>query len=164
MRRALLALKSDAVVVLLGRNQINKFTRENKDVERFDVWAPKQVETDGSKFLDTDGIDVLSLDDDDKKWVKKLDVSQIDDPNFVRIKGLIEREDALLKDYHAAKELAGKVGAFFKEPRIAKSLSVTKNYPLLAQIDNSWYRPAKVIDDTYIYINAAYAARKEANV
>jgi len=80
VKRILDELNSDATVVILPANRVNKFTRENPKVENFITHFRSKVVTDASTLLSDDAKLVMGVQYETRRWVNALDVSRLDDP------------------------------------------------------------------------------------
>lgn len=153
-------LKSEAVVVILPANRVNKFTRENPQVPRFIPYVQAKVEKDASKTLSEDAKKVWGfLNVSSNRWLNTLSASKVDDPEIANLQSLWQRREALLKDYERNKNLAYHSKVYVTDYQGKPSTYLSDTYPLLAHV-GATVNP-KIIDDVYLYINAAYAARKE---
>lgn len=153
-------LDTDASVVILGQNRINKFTRENPTVKRFLAHAKKFVVIDAATLLSDEAKALLGIDSNTQRWARNLNLDRVDDPDFKTVKSLVERKDELLRAYKSNQYLAGMVGMRYtvKDYDEMAQTSLLTRYPLLADIDRYGY--GRFHDHTYIYLNAAYAAQK----
>jgi len=158
---ALTTLKNDGTVIILGLNRLAKFQRENPDVEEFFKWAAVHVDTDPTRHLSDDAKELLSLGDETERWVQRLNLSKVDDPAFKRAKDLLGNKTALLKDYLAALKVAETLGVYYNIKKYTPKVSdnLLKKYPLLKEF--RYYYSQTAHPDIYLYMNAAYAARKE---
>lgn len=158
---ALKVTKTDAAVVVLAANRIAKFTRDNPQVKSFVEEFKKKVNLNGVDFLDDDTKTSLALSNSVREWLKTLDVNQIDDPEFKRLKALIQDgTNANLTAYNQAFALAVamQMRYNFKEHGIHRSdESLLDKYPLL-KLTSTYYVKNSNKGDIILYINAKYAA------
>jgi len=157
---ALNHLNSDATVIILGWNRLNKFQRENPDIEEFFKWAATHVEKDATKFLSDEAKEALDIGTQTRRWIERLDVKKLDDPAWAETKALLDKKESLIKEYREAVDLAQTLGVLYNvKTYMGKDKDpIMKKYPLLKEF-NYYYQPHS---DIYIYMNAAYAARKDA--
>lgn len=156
---ALRHLDSKGTVIILGYNRRNKFQRENPKVEEFFTWASKHVEKDCVKYLTDEAKRAMDISTEVERWVTKLNINKLDDPEWAETKELLEKRPALTKEYREAVDLAQTLGVVYnvKTYNGRTNSNLLKRYPLLS--DLGYYR--SVNSDIYIYMNAAYAARKD---
>jgi hypothetical protein len=157
---ALNVLDNDGTVIILGYNRLNKFKRENPDIEEFFTWAAKHVEKDATKFLSDDAKRALDIGSNTEFWVGRMDHNKIDDPDWQETKALLKRKSELLKEYRDAISLAESLGVVYSIKTYSGKGddSLLKKYPLLKEFGR-YNLPGS---DIYLYMNAAYAARKDA--
>lgn len=148
----------DAIVVRLGMNRLDKFKRENPDVKHFLTHVKTLYVKDGPSLLCDDAKAVSMIDSRERTWLNTLDCSLIDDPEFARVKALIKDETRLFQKYEDNLALAQALGEWYNVTRWngrGSQKVATKGYALLD------YMTPKNVSDVYIYLNAAYAARKD---
>lgn len=158
MAHALRLLNDDGIIVVLAKNRIDKFTRDNPTAINFVEHARKKVNLDGNSLLTDKGKKALAVGANTRQWLAYLDVSRIVDPAFAETKTLIDDRADWLKDYNDAMSLAHALGMSrdFKRHTIYRNdESLMKGYPLLDNL--SWY---SINADLYIYLNAKYASKK----
>lgn len=147
----------DLRVVMVGANRLAKFKRENPGVEEFLTWAKTKIVKDGESLLNKDSKDVMSVDYSDKCWVERLDAKRVDDPEILRYIGLVKgTPDKSDYDRNIALAQSLKMWSYVKTWEPKKEREILKHYPLL--VDLSYY---KMHEHVYLYLNAAYAARKD---
>lgn len=154
----------DAVVILLAANRVDKFKRENPTVKHFLGEFRAKVEADEKSLLSDDAKEVLSLSGDTREWLRKVDFTQVDDPEFARLNNLVKSEHNLLADMHRNRALAKSLGMWYtlKSHNISSDSNVlTKKYPLLDNLRYGYLNGK--MKHVYIYLNAAYAAEKKEN-
>lgn len=152
------SFKPDAVVVLVPLNRLEKFQRDYPKVLNFINWCIQQVDTDAVKVLSDDAKELLSVKDSTIQWLRYLDVEKLSDPRWKRVKSLESRRAELLREYNAVIAKAAKVGVGtqrFSETKI----DLVAEYSLLSVIDK--WRMSRYDEDLHVYMNAAFAARKE---
>ena len=162
IQKILTLLKADDVAVLIvPLNRLAKLQRENPKLEGFVSWARSQVETDGSKLLSNKAKKIFTIDDVRKSWIRRLDMSRIDDPELQTIESLLSHESELMSEYNRHKSLAlylklGYNG--FQEYSAAEGHGgFYEKYPLIRSV--SVY--GGVQDDVYLYMNAKHKAESE---
>ena len=155
-------LKNDGTVIILGENRQPKFKRENPNVQEFFAWATTHVEKDATKYLTDEAKEALDIGGTTKRWLEKLDTAKCDDPEVARLKSLVDRVGPLTKTYKEVIALAQTLGVLYnvKTYNSRNIEFLSKRYPLLDQI--SIYYGRQLADDIYLYMNAAYAVRKDA--
>ena len=158
---ALGLLKDDGVVLIVPKNREKKLLRENPQVQSFMNYAKRKVVLDGASLVPDEAKKGLAIGSEVRYWVDKFDLAQVNDPRWADAKRLIKAVDALMKPYQENLALASSLGMRYdvKEHKISSSDdSLLNTYPLLNSLRFGYYRhPMKEI---YLYMNAAYAARK----
>lgn len=150
---------SDAVVIRMPANRLNKFKRENPKAQNFITYAKSKVVIDEAALLSDEAKKMLSVDHSDRKWLRILDVDRVDDPEIASLVSVIKDEDALLKDISSNRGLASWLKMQYSLTEYSGENSesyLSTAYPLLSEM-----RSYKASDDLYVYLNAAYAAKKE---
>lgn len=163
VRQVLTLLNDDSAVIRLGENRINKFTRENPQAKNFMTIFPKKVVTKSETLLSADAKRVLSFSSETQDWIRKFDLSKLDDPAFKEAADLIAQRPKLLEAYDRNYNLAVAMNMRYNVERhgiTAADSSLLKNYPLLDTIRNSYYSRLPM-EHVYIYMNAAYAAAQK---
>lgn len=154
-------LDSDATVIVLGANRIDKFKRENPKVEAFLTFAKSKVVKDTSSLLSDEAKEILNVPSGTRRWIEVLDVSRLDDPYLTDLKDRIKNEDSLMKRYEANESLARALGMWYDlkryQPSVSKGYDITKKYPLLGSL--TYYN--KPHSELYFYLNARYASYNE---
>jgi len=158
---------SKAVVIRLAANRIEKFKRDNPQAKCFITEFRAKVNLNGVDFLDNETREALAVGHDTRAWLNALDVSQIDDPEFTRIKDLLAVEqNTRLKAYNDAYRLANamRMAYNFKQHNIIPSNEdLLREYPMLQGTSPRYSRMAAAMKDEYVfYINAKYAASRAA--
>lgn len=158
VRNILIRLGVDATVIVLPRNRLNKFNRENPTVREFVSYARSKVIEDGESLLSQDAKTSLDVEFTSYRWLTALDVSKVDDPELIRLEGLIRNRSTLTKAYEGNLELASSLGVRNTVTQYSsnKNISITDRYRLLSLLS-----PYNFNEDIYIYLNAAYAAEQE---
>lgn len=161
VRDALTALDDNGVVVVLAKNRVEKFKRDNPQVQEFHTAFKARVELDGSKFIDANTKKALALGSQTRQWLRHLPVDKINDPEFANMKALLDHDtNSGLAAYNRAFRLACALGMryTFKEHGIRPvDESLVNRYPLL----NSLSRYSVDSGDTVLYINAKFAEGKK---
>lgn len=160
IREALTVTNDDGVVVLLARNRVDKFRKDNPQAIDFLPFFKSKVATDGSTLLSADAKRALAIGSETSRWINQMDVSKIDDPRFKELSTLMKTESALLKSYKDNETLAVSLDMRYdvKRHTIQRGNdSLLKEYPLLG---NMRFGYSVNMEHTYIYLNAAYAAKK----
>lgn len=150
-------MDKDAVVVRLGANRMEKFKRENPTVKSFMAHLKTLYVEDGPSLLSNEAKEVQSIDYRERQWLNMLDTSKLTDPDFAKYAKMIQNEDTLTKAYEDNLTLAKDLGMWYNVKKYQPSTKkmVTHKYSLLNRI-------GPVNDpDIYVYLNAAYAARKD---
>jgi hypothetical protein len=147
-------------VVLLGANRIDKFKRENPKTANFLTWAQDKVILKSEVLLSKKAKNVLDIPYNVREWVRNLDVDKLDDPEWKRLKKLIENEKELTKEYNDNVHLAELVGMRYSCKKYESSgnygAELTERYQILGYC-NYYRKPSNI----YLYMNAEYAAESE---
>ena len=154
---------TNAVVIRMPKNRMDKFLRENPKAKRFITEARKHVVIDGGSLVPAEAKKALAVSHETRSWLQTLDTNEINDPRWTATKVLIERQDAQLKPYNDNKRLATLLGMGYdvKDHGITRSDNwLLRDYPLLSEF--SFYR-VRNKKHLYIYMNAVYAAKKGSN-
>jgi hypothetical protein len=155
------SLDSDAVVLIVPRNRLEKLRRENPQIENFVNWAREQVVKDGASLLSAEAKKVFRISGDRIRWINALDMSRIDDPELKSYKSLFDRKDELLAEYNRHRNLANMLHMLYNGFKEYNASGTTedfyKKYPLLSSV--SLYR--EIDDDVYLYMNAKHKAESE---
>lgn len=162
---ALSVLNMDHEVVLVPANRMDKFRRFYPHALPIFPELKKQVKLDGMSLLSDDAKTYLSMQDEDRSLLKLLDESKIDDPEIVKLVKIMKMDHhSLTAEYMKQRSLADTVGfgnQFKEHPwtgYYAKKGSPLRGaYPLL---ENVRYSRNLNKEHVYLYVNAAYAARK----
>lgn len=151
----------DALVVLVPANRLNKFLRDYPSVREFTAYAQSKVVKDSTTLLSDDAKALLGISQNSRRWAEALDLSRVDDPEIHKMHSLVKDEDALLAKYNRNQTLANwcRMGYNVDKFQADEKDYINKMYPLLA---NTTYYSAKASEDTYIYMNAKYAATIES--
>lgn len=163
LRTALTLLNDDGIIVILAKNRIAKFTRDNPKSKNFVEEAKKKVILDGKSLIDDEAKRSIQIGDTSREWLSRLDVSKIDDPVWAATKELIKPKADALGEYERHWNLARALGMpySFVQHRLSRTdESMIKGYPLLDNINT--YRTFSK-QHVYIYLNAAYAESKKGN-
>lgn len=156
-------LGSDAVCLIVPGNRQAKLLRENPTIESFVSWARPQVVLDGKSLLSDKAKKIFTIDSTRKSWVKRLDMTRVDDPELNNIYSIIDSESELMADYRRHMRLAnllriGYNGGEFKEYSVEKGDGgFYEKYPLVRHMSAH----GAIIDDVYIYLNAKHKAESE---
>lgn len=158
--KAIKMFNEDATVIILPANRWAKFHRENPQVEEFNGWAKKKL-VDPVTLLSSDAMKVMMLPRHHQSWLSMFDESKIDDDE---LSGVIKlAKDSLNSDpsyvkYQDMVERYNVLGVYPPEHTMT-SYDVLDNYPLLWT--DPYRGPRRPIPDSYLYINAKYAANKD---
>lgn len=148
---------NDATVVIVGANRLAKFQRDYPDIKEFLPVAMSSLVTKTETLLSQDAKDKLSIEYYDQRALNRMDAKKIDDPEIVRYARLL-KSDADTAEYERNNNLAQHLRAWGRvnkwEPK--KEKVVFKKYPLMTHIPYTTTH-----DHVYLYLNAAYAARKD---
>lgn len=159
LKYALQLLNDDGSIVVLAKNRIDKFVRDNPTAIDFVPRAQSQLTLDGNLLLSDKGKHALSIGSKTRRWLQYLDVNRIDDPAWSSTKELINDKSDWLNDYNTNLQLASALGMHhqFKTHTIGQTDdSLYEKYPLLANL--SYYSMSA---EVYIYMNAKYALAKK---
>lgn len=145
-------------VVALGQNRINKFERDFPKAKRTGEYIKdrhakwlKKIENDGSKMiLIINNNPVLA------GALREIDASRVDDPAIAKAVKVMENGAKIIKEANTFANLLHYRSWMTNDERDYKSPFA--KYPLF-DTRNLLRHP----EDTYIYLNAAYAARKEVS-
>ena len=151
-----------AAVIRLASNRVEKFKRDNPSVKNFTDEAKKKVVIKGIDLLDADAKFYLGLAYKVRQWADVLDVAQVKDPEWKRIKELSKRTD-LTKKYDENFNLAHAVGMRYdiKTHGISSDNgALLSKYPILEYL-STYNRP--VMADIVLYMNAAYEKAQKGN-
>lgn len=148
-------LDSDANVVVLAKNRIDKFKRDNPQTQNFIEYANSQLILDGESLLSEKAKKAFRIGANTKAWVKYLELDRIDDPRFQEVAELSDPTKYTAEyEKHSALASLLKRRWDFKKHNISRSdESLMKEYPLLEECH--CYR---IPEDLYFYINAKYAS------
>lgn len=159
---ALRLTESDGVVVKLAANRIQKFKRDNPTAKPFVEEFKKQVVLDGNSLINKAAREALSVGHATRQWINALDVSKIEDPEFKRLKAVINEDQNInLQAYNKAYALATAMCMRynFKRHDIQKDDdSLLARYPLLDCLRAQYSTPPKMKSELVFYINAKYNA------
>lgn len=160
-RNLLKMLDCDGAVILLAKNRIDKFTRDNPTAQDFKKWAQSKVVLDASSLLTADCKAGLALGYGSRNWLAALDASKIDDPVWAASAGIMKSHDKNMKPYEDNLALAKACGMGYNVKNTFRDSgqhdSLISRYPLLANINSYTSNKSEI----YLYLNAAYAARKD---
>lgn len=165
VRQALAQLESDAVVLIVPANRQAKLLRENPQVKEFLKWARSQVVLDGASLLTDDAKKSLRIGYQTREWLRKIEVDKVDDPAFKATADLIANGKVLTKRYDHNMALAQSLRMWYdvKKHNIeASDDSLVNGYPLLESLRTGYHYNVDK-KHLYIYLNAAYAAKKKGN-
>lgn len=158
LRTALTLMDDSGSIVLLARNRIAKFTRDNPHAKDFLEYAGTQVIWDGKSLLTAEGKRALGVGYLTRRWLGSLNTLKIDDPAWTETHTLINDKSEWLKEYNHNLELSTAIGRRwnFNTFDVAQNdESLINPYTLLGNL-NSRYGFQK--EHIYLYLNAAYAA------
>ena len=147
--------KTNASIVVLAKNRIAKFTRDNPKTKSFIEHAKSYVVLDGSTLLSSDTKKAKSIGSNTRQWAKSLDVSSILDPRWAAVKQLISQPQSTDEyERHLNLARALKMVYEFKHFRPDDTdESLYEDYPLLRYVGVYSKEP-----DVYLYMNAKYQA------
>lgn len=160
-RAILETMNDDGVVIVLAANRITKFTRDNPDAIDFLPYFKAKVVKDGKTLLNDEAKKMLAIGTNTQHWLEKFNVSKINDPAFVKMKDMLKRREDLTAAYDKNLTLAQSLGMWYDVTRHeirAHDETTLVPYPLLDSLRHQW---SMNMDHVYIYLNAAYAARKD---
>lgn len=152
-------LDDDGSIVVLAKNRIAKFTRDNPQAIDFVPYAKSQVVLIGNDLLSDDAKRCLSVGSSTRRILEHLDLSKIDDPEFAATKKLVANREELLTEYrrHVALAQALGMGFEFKHHNVSSDdETLIKKYPLFYNLPYHGWN-----DDVYFYINAKFASIKK---
>jgi hypothetical protein len=155
VHQILRTLKSDAVVVIVPANRLEKFKRDNPKIENFADWAIAKVVRDGASLLSEEAKTVFAQ-PRGGNWLPSLDATVLNDPEIARLQDLFARRDELVKDYQDNLTLAQVVGIYVTPFSGTANTYLNDNYPLITSAPVS----TATLDHVHMYINAVYAAKK----
>lgn len=158
--KALTLLNDDGTVIVLAKNRIDKFTRDNPTAKSFIDYARSQVVTDGESLIDAKAKYAMSIGYYTRNWVGHLDLKKVKDPAWQEIKDLISAK-GVTAEYNKHEQLAYALGINYSFKRYIATQdddSLYDKYPLLSDI--SYYN---IKDDVYLYMNAKYEQIKKGN-
>ena len=171
LHRVLDSFDMNDEVVLVGANRKDKFLRNYPHAVNVVDYLESQVNFDGPSLISKDGKEYLSMANGDQYRLSRMDETKVDDPELVRLIKLVKvGQSEYLKAYSKQQRLAnllGKGNKFKKHKyddwNAKTSEPLSKAYPLAANI--GWDISQRVTNEHgYIYINAAYAARKGGQI
>jgi hypothetical protein len=158
---------TDAVVIDVPGNRLEKFKRDNPSIENFTEHTKKLVELDGEKLLSDEAKLYLSIEYAEVVMLSTLDTSRIDDPDWTKNLDIIRNKESLLTKYKENETLVKSAGLWYnyKQYQSGSSSPMFDRYPLMRLIDwTPWRGNPQFDDDVYLYINAKYAERENNNV
>jgi hypothetical protein len=147
-------LGDDYMLVVLGKNRFEKFLRTyTKAIPLKDAMKAKMDSIMGS-IKDAEAM-VSTLDSDERDFLKKVDVSKINDPELVDLANVVKGNQNT-DNYRTAQtlwEIARRASVTMPHPEI-KEIDVADNpakrYPLIEDIG------ARRMDHLIVYINAVW--------
>lgn len=157
---------TDAAVIIVPANRLAKFLRENPTVKQFIPEMKKLVVTDGKTLLSDRAIELMCLSSDVKWWAKYFDLSAVNDPRWKTLEDTTEEQKKLVQAYEANIVLAQSLRMPYDCGRhdVSESdMGYFDLYPLISAVHIGWHnKPSPTLRQEYtLYMNAAYAARKD---
>lgn len=154
-------------VVVVPANRLNKFLREYPHAQSILLHLKGMVRIDGPNLLTEDAVKMLKTESSHASLLAKMDYTKIDDPELrkwviIHSKG----NEFHMKEYDRHMGLACVLGLHFTRHNHndwdSKNYAPLKEYPLALASRGCNFEQVK--KDIYLYLNAAYAARKDSNV
>lgn len=147
-------LGDDYMLVVLGKNRFEKFLRTYTKAIPLNEAMKARMDSIMGSIKDAEAM-VSALDSDEREFLKKVDVSKIDDPELVDLANVVKGNQST-DNYKTAKtlwEVARRASVTLTYPEI-KEIDVkdnpAKRYPLIEDIG------ARRMDHLIVYINAVY--------
>jgi hypothetical protein len=151
--RVLIEMFPDSTIVVLGSNRVNKFKRDFPTARE----ATSVIKEEGDKWLKsvTEEEVIAHKINGNSSWLSSLDDTRVDDPALA---SWIKAAKIDLKNFNRNYKRFMRWGIILPNPNVGDPLS---NYPLLTGMHFYGSVPSGLRNDLYIYVNAAYAAKKE---
>lgn len=149
---ALTAVEPDAMIVMLGKNRWTKFLRTFPKAKHLS--SAVAVISTYKDHLTEDDKTVLGMSYDVRNNLRKLDETKVDDPALVKAIQFAKAQQNTpgIKHYNQMRTLASAFGRHLPEVP-TNGDNPLKGYPLILSTYGSLGR---IIDHTYLYLNAAY--------
>lgn len=160
----------DHEVVLVPANRLNKFLRFYPHAKPIWPYLESKVNLDGPSLLSADAKVYLDIASADRNRLANMDPSKVDDPKIVDLIRIAKvPEEEYTKDY-------------VRHARLARLLSIYNKFRTYEKVGNHWQRKATPLstaypllgswtlddrekrDHAYVYLNAAFAARKSGKI
>jgi hypothetical protein len=146
----------DVTIVLTPQNRIAKFKRDFPTAKDFREVLSETITNWTNKLTDDDKLALKYKNDYYSRGWRSLDHSRIDDPKFAAMLKLINSDR--IKRLQKEIEIFGSRAQ--TRVQTTAEFDPTEDYPLLTGIGYHGTM-GKAVDHVYLYLNAAYAARKE---
>lgn len=157
--RMLEMLDSDAIVVRVYANRLEKFKRDFSGAEPFMQFVRSQVVTEEAKLLSDEAKFFKSLDHYTRRFIRNLDISKVNDKRFHSIRKILDdnSEEELFADVRKNQSLASECGMHYNIKRYHADEDdfMSKDYPMIATHNYN------IHEDYYIYMNAKHEVLKK---
>jgi hypothetical protein len=151
----------DLVVVCVPDNRLNRFKRDFPDAQKLSVAVNEYWDKQVAKIKPLHFRAHVVQKSYDARYIRKLDIKQVKDPDFKQIHRLARMKydkkpiDALYNQLQGLR-YSVRVKAPEEHKRLKPVPDPADKYPLF-----DWSSLTEHPEDCYLYLNAAYAARKE---
>jgi hypothetical protein len=156
--------KIDVTLVAMPSNRLAKFLRENPSAKPINALVLPLIESARDNLTKKD-IDCLAAKENIVFQIELLDLSKVDDPYFKEYVDLAahRKTSRTLNNWLEAQVIMRTVYSTVSAPIVPNIRNPFSDYPLLTIAMSSSYNVQTLLKatDIYLYLNTAYAAKKD---